>query len=292
LAMRSGVPDYDTASPSGRGAGDVLRADAYAHPARCLTPPQLLNLSWVRTGKLQFKPGACDREKYFNCYSSSNFVLLGLLLAQHVTAPDWHSYHQEDALSAVAGDFPHLQFATEGPPEKYTPVRGYDRTPYNNHTGSTDVSQVCGVFYGWTAADLVLDATGAAALAWDIYGPSYKLVSKRLVDEMYAESKETGYGLATFNLTRLTPNDIAYGHLGATYGYQSIVVFVPHLNLSVAIATNIERDFQDQPQDVFCSVYNSAKAILLGKPVPQCEFKMGYWDAGCRCNSSTTVAFV
>ena len=39
-----------------------------------------------------------------------------------------------------------------------------------------------------------------------------------LVDQMYEESAETGYGFSTFNLTRLTPNDVAYGHLGATYG--------------------------------------------------------------------------
>ena len=90
-------------------------------------------------------------------------------------------------------------------------------------------------------------------------------------------------GLATFNLTRLTPHDVAYGHLGATYGYQSIVVYVPSLELSIAIGTNIERDHQDQPQDVFCHVYNTAKAILQGQPVPTCTFKSGYWNAGCDC---------
>ena len=42
---------------------------------------------------------------------------------------------------------------------------------------------------------------------------------------MYDASTETGYGLATFNLTGHTglkepdPNRIAMGHLGATYGY-------------------------------------------------------------------------
>ena len=90
-------------------------------------------------------------------------------------------------------------------------------------------------------------------------------------------------GLATFNLTLLTPHDVAYGHLGATYGYQSIVVYVPSLELSIAIGTNIERDHQDQPQDVFCHVYNTAKAILQGQPVPTCTFKSGYWNAGCDC---------
>lgn len=100
---------------------------------------------------------------------------------------------------------------------------------------------------------------------------------------MYAESNLTGYGLATFNLTRMTPHDVAYGHLGATYGYQSVVVYIPSLTMSVAIGTNIESDEQSQPADVFCSVYNTAKAILQGNPVPKCTYKRGYWSGGCKC---------
>lgn len=66
----------------------------------------------------------------------------------------------------------------------------------------------------------------------------------------YAAFVVKGYGLATFNLTHLTPNETAYGHLGATYGYQSVLVYIPSLELSIAIGTNLERDRQDQPQDV------------------------------------------
>ena len=57
---------------------------------------------------------------------------------------------------------------------------------------------------------------------------------------MYSESALTGYGLATFNLTRYTPDDVAYGHLGSTYGYQSVVVYIPSLTLSIAVGTNLE----------------------------------------------------
>lgn len=286
LGMRSGVPDFDTASPSGKEPSDFLRQDSYQHPNHSFSPTQLLNLPWVRTGKLQFTPGYCNRQKYFNCYSSANYVLLGLMLANHADVPDWRSYQQEDVLASVTSDFSKVQFATQGPPSKYTPVRGYDTTHYNHNTKAIDVSDVCGVFGGWTASDFVTDAHSAAALTQDVYGPDYRLVSKTLVDEMYAESNLTGYGLATFNLTHLTPYDVAYGHLGATYGFQSIVVFIPTINMSVAIASNIERDYQDQPQDVFCGVYNSAKAVLQGKPVPKCTFKPGYWNGGCKCHNA------
>ena len=61
-----------------------------------------------------------------------------------------------------------------------------------------------------------------------VYAPPYKLVAKEYVEMMYNTSGLTGYGLATFNLTRRTglhgPDGVAMGHLGATYGYQSIVV--------------------------------------------------------------------
>ena len=311
LAMRSGVPDYDTASPSGRQPSDSFRADAcaaqfaaqfsarnsphnsltcltcfrrYAHPSRSYSPTYLLSLPWVATGSLQFSPGACDTRKYYNCYSSSNFVLLGLLLAQLAGADDWTTFAQQAPLAPAAPDFTDVQFAVTGAPAAFTPVKGYDTTHYNNNTKAIDVSSISGVFGGWTAADFVAPAADAAALAQDLYGPSHKLVSAALAQRMYDESSLTGYGLATFNLTRLTPHDVAMGHLGATYGYQSVVAYVPKVELAVAVGTNIERDEQDQPADVFCHVYNTAAAILQGLPVPTCTYSPGYWSGGCKCH--------
>ena len=286
LGMTSGIPDYDTASPSGHRPTDSFRADAYAHPDKSYTPIQLISVPWARTGKLLFTPGKCDREKYGNCYSSTNYVVLGLLLAHHAGVETWDAYQQMNALSSQEEDFKDgsgIQFAVTGPPSRYTPVRGYDTTHYNNNTKAIDVADVAGVYGGWTASDFTTDALNAAALVQDVYGPEYKLISKGLVDQMYGSSGYTGYGLSTFNLTRLTPNDIAYGHLGATYGYQSIVVYIPSVDLSISIGTNIERDYQDQPQDIFCSVYNTVKAMILGQKKPTCTFKPGYYDAGCKC---------
>eukprot|EP00936_MAST-01D_sp_MAST-1D-sp1_P001314 g1314.t1 len=287
LGMTSGVPDYDTASPTGREPTDSFRADAYAHPTKSYSPTQLLSVPWVRTKSLIFTPGSCDRQKYGNCYSSTNYVLLGLLLANHAGASSWETYDQHAAIKGAEADFHNMTFAVTGAPDAWTTMRGYDTTSYNNNTGSIDVSNVAGVFGGWTASDLVFDALDAANLAHDVYGPEYKLVSKKYVDQMYASSSATGYGLSTFNLTRLTglygDEGVAYGHLGATYGYQSVLVHTPGLNLSFGVGTNIERDHQDQPQDVFCRVYGTTRAVLKGEPVPTCTFTPGYYDAGCKC---------
>lgn len=287
LGMKSGVPDYDTATPS-RGNStptDSFRADCYAHPSRAFSPQALISVPWARTGALLFRPGHCPRYKYYNCYSSTNYVLLGLLLASHAGADSWEEYAQASGLRPAVADFANLSFAVAGPPAAWTPVVGYDETHYNGNDHPIEVSQVVGVFGGWTASDIVLTAADAATLAFDVYGPEYRLVSKRLVELMYAASATTGYGLATFNLTRLTPNDVAYGHLGATYGYQSIVAYAPALQLALAIGTNIETDYQTQPSETFCYVYNTAKAILLGRPLPRCSFKPGYFFSGeCICN--------
>ena len=202
------------------------------------------------------------------------------LLAQLQGADDWKSFDQGAYLAAV-GLSP--QFSVANAPSYFTPVRGYDTTHYNGNTGAIDVADCCGVFGGWTASDVVADAETIANLVQDIYGTRKIISNQALVDEMYQDSNLTGYGLATFNLTRLTPNDVAYGHLGDTYGYQSVVAHIPGVNISVAVATNIERDLQDQPADVFCSVYNTAKAILENEPVPKCTYSASYWHGGCKC---------
>jgi len=56
------------------------------------------------------------------------------------------------------------------------------------------------------------------------------------------------YGFATFLLFDFTgqptdgPHDYGtcYGHLGATYGWNSLAWFMPGLNFSMSVATNVE----------------------------------------------------
>jgi hypothetical protein len=88
LGMKSGIPDYDTASPSGKMPTDLLRQTAYDHPTDSYTPSEMLNLPWCRKGHLLFPPGVCDKAKYGNCYTSTNFVLLGMVLANQVGSFD------------------------------------------------------------------------------------------------------------------------------------------------------------------------------------------------------------
>ena len=79
----------------------------------------------VHTGELLFEPGS--REKY----SSTNFILLGLLLAQQKNGANssWEDYDQRTYLETGSGI--NVTFAAHGAPKNYTRVRGYDRTSYN-----------------------------------------------------------------------------------------------------------------------------------------------------------------
>jgi CubicO group peptidase (beta-lactamase class C family) len=91
LGMKSGVPDFDTAKP-GLHPSDSFRAQAYENPNKEYGPEELLSEEWVKTGSLDFSPGTCDKKHYGNCYSSTNFVLLGMLLAQHGGVESWDKF--------------------------------------------------------------------------------------------------------------------------------------------------------------------------------------------------------
>ena len=59
------------------------------------------------------------------------------------------------------------------------------------------------------------------------------------------------YGFAAFNLSSMIsgrpssgPYRTAYGHLGATYGYQSILAYYPGADVAISVASNIEQDTQ------------------------------------------------
>jgi len=175
-----------------------------------------------------------------------------------------------------------------GGPSKYSTVHGYDRTEYNMPSGQVanhDNFNVSGVFSGWTASDIVTNVSGVANLAWEILGPPSAIAPKK-----YADMMNPGldfYGLATHNLSRDSGRSdkygVVYGHLGATYGYQGLVGWAPELELTLAVATNIETDAQQQPAMAFCLGYNEAISALTGKKT-SCTFSIsGYYGGGCKC---------
>ena len=299
-SMQSGVPDYDTAKPWPRPPQDPFRAKVYAHPSKEWDPVDILNVSWVATGQLDFRPG--ERTSY----SSTNFVLLGLLLAKVNGAAAWDKYDQLSALDALPPSrralYDNVKLAVHGAPAHWTTVHGYDRTSYNGQNASrlpgTDVFQVKGVYGGWTASDVTARVADVARLAYDIFGRSGpRILQPASVQTMVPHNGAHSfpYGFATFNLSRAWgasaggPKNYneAYGHLGATYGYQSIVLYFPAADLALSIASNIETDDQIQPSDAACIAYNAVLAALQNKTEPTCKFvQSGYYGGRCDCGNT------
>ena len=140
-------------------------------------------------------------------------------------------------------------------------LAGFDRTYYNGQdpqtTGGVPVVDIHGVFAGFSAADFVAPPRSVADLGYGLYGKSSTVVPAKFRDMMIPKSGgywrwPSFYGLGTMNvgLMGIAGKDVkAYGHLGATYGYDSIYAYAPELDISIAVATNIETMDQTQPAD-------------------------------------------
>jgi CubicO group peptidase (beta-lactamase class C family) len=231
--MQSGIPDFDTATPT-EPPTDFLRQTLYDHPTTDFVPPKLLGLPWVHTGALVFRPGKNQS------YSSTNFVLLGLVLAHKAGASSWDTYDQKSFLPAdMQALLPSVRYMSRGCPRDVGRIHGYDRTTYNNHSATVadqrDTVGVHGVYSGWSASDYVSTTADAARLCYAVYGPQQQtppaLLS--LASQRTMIPTTPFYGFATFNLSGDTGVNgsigVAYGHMGATYGYDSLMSYHPEL---------------------------------------------------------------
>ena len=163
--MKSGVPDYDTATPNHKPPIDSFRKECYANATTDYRPQDILITPWVAKHALEFPPGTKMQ------YSSTNFVLLGLVLAE-VYGETWLKFDQGGIIPAAAKK--DSVFAPTGPPSTHTQMHGYDRTSYNGQNPSAlpgiDVFDVDCVYAGWTASDYTASVQDAADATFDIYG--------------------------------------------------------------------------------------------------------------------------
>jgi CubicO group peptidase (beta-lactamase class C family) len=285
--MQSGIPDFDTAVPN-QPPTDFLRQQLFDHAATDFTPPKLLALPWVHKGKLDFEPGK-NRS-----YSSTNFVLLGLVLAHKAGAPYWDEYDQKSFLPKdMQALLSSVRYMARGCPADVGRIHGYDRTTYNNHSQGVadqrDVSDVHGVFSGWSASDYVSTVADAARLCYAVYGLQNQQPPALLspASQRIMIPTNSFYGFATFNLSDQTGVNgslgVAYGHIGATYGFDSLLAYHPALDLSIAIASNMELDDQWHPFDTLCLLYNKLRDRYKGTSNVCHYTPRGYYDGFCSC---------
>jgi len=145
----------------------------------------------------------------------------------------------------------------------------------NGTTNNKDISHVNGAFAGWTASDVFGSAPEMAEMIKAIYGPDPRIARGDYAELM--RNASDWYGYSTFSLNSRTGQPstskygIAYGHLGATYGYQSIMAYLSGFDIALVVATNIETQDQLQPADAFCFAYQAIAGLYTSKDL-NCSF--------------------
>jgi D-alanyl-D-alanine carboxypeptidase len=238
LSMRSGVHDYDEKS----------RSYQMEHMLLDLGPDLMLSRIFIDEGKgFDFSPGTQGE------YSSSNFVLLGLMLAQAAGLSGWDKYRQETAFpSDLMGS---MKFAIHGPcsRDEYQPM-AHGLTignPLVNLTLPKDAYKMS-CLNGWTCGNLL--STGLDVARWtQALFTTEQLVPKETLAEMLKmqaltvgwESKEKllyGLGLMDVSLNTAEPHGSGkfVGHGGETIGFNSMTGYMKDVNTTLAVAGNMD----------------------------------------------------
>ena len=285
LHMTAGIEDYD---------GSAYTKAQFDNRQHDFSPLEIIS-RFVPPLSRYAKPGERQR------YCSTNYILLGLVLANHKATPPkppakltWQDYDQRSVFlspNASSSPFANITFADKGSCKSHTIVHGflqsYEGAPWLQPQDVWNVS----CLGGWTAGNLVAPVDDVAAFTLELYRPGGSLISGERQKDMTNWAVQDPrqhfafYGMGTFNLNWTVNNKAAYGHVGDTYGYQSSATYFPDLDASIAVATDAETSSQAQPADATCRAYNMIKAALQGKSVlPKCAFKThGHFFGSCEC---------
>ena len=236
----------------------AIREYQNTHRAQDLDPIWILknaNRSFI------CEPGECGR------YSSLNYVLLGLVLAQASGVPNWDMLDQRAWHGG--SEFTGMFYGVHGPMQNFSTatgrvsgsVSGYQYARYHHQLPSAqaDVSNMSST-QGWTCGNLVTTPAQVAAFFWDLLGPGQTLLMPSTLQQMlqfyscqYFGGNGTcnknargsfGYGLGLMNFTSMDwgfeEQGLYYGHNGLTYGFGSQSGFNYPLQFSASWVNNVE----------------------------------------------------
>lgn len=284
LHMTSGISDYD---------GEAFSRDQFANRSKAFGPVEIIS-NYV-SPKLKTPPGV------FQMYCSTNYILLGLVLANHYhksgSTWSWEGYSQISVIpAALRRAFQKSEFVMAGPCKQYTPVHGFLQAYDTASIPSQDVWNVS-CAGGWTAGNYVGSVADVARYTYDLYNkqrPGIVSTSSQAVLTNFTAPRPPWsphafkfYGAGTFSLDWSIGDGEAYGHVGDTYGYQSQTTYFPELDFVLSVATNIETASQAQPADTTCLAYHEVAAVLKGTAAPSCTFTVPRRFIGtCKCSAS------
>jgi len=274
--MTFGVNDFDASIEQWDEHIDYARQLAYASPDYYFTPVDILNITLF---------------PYINGthvgYSSTNFALLGMLLASVHGYDSWEDFNLGNYLP---GDFDLNFLAGETPSDNPLVIDGFDTTRINKNKGATNTGSVKSDTTGWTASSMEGPVSEVARLYYNIYGPTDFLTpeARLLFTDFHPPSEDfpSPYAFGTMDLTNIAGVK-AHGHFGATYGYMSGMAYVPEWETSFVAATNRESKLRVEVFDVICRMINVFKDYVDGREDRRhCTFmpKGGFGYCGCTRN--------
>lgn len=249
LNMQSGIPDFDNSAS---------RAYQFGHPNEDLGPVK--ELSFLKKGQsFVCPPGTCAS------YSSSNYELLGLILAQQAGAQSWDEYKQATGLPKdVLAQMPNTNFAVHGPCSKYTNVHGYSAEKFP----PVDVYDVS-CTNGWACGNVVSNAGDAAVFVRALLGQGERVVKTATQQEMLKLSPLSKgwmvglpYGLGLMDVSRfmkLEPRTLV-GHGGETYGFNAQTGYSKEYDFGLSVVANTESMYLIQV--VTPKIYQAVKEFM------------------------------
>jgi len=276
LQMSSGILEYDNKFV--RNIQNVNRSED-------LDPLWILNFT-NRT--FNCAPGTCTG------YSSTNYVILGLVLARHHGAFNWDRYDQRSWIpevysrdpSSAFNDMyyplhgPCSNFSSANPRRMNSTMHGYQQAKFQARNivpanGSDVYTMSC--LQGWTCGNLAAPTASVAEFFWTLLGPPSRnpktaLLQPAMLDEMLSfksgaylgRASEFGYGLGMMNFTSMNwgfeYEGRLYGHNGLTYGFGAQSAYHLDLDFAVTWVNNVEHwigpDDRTGPDPVYTAVVN------------------------------------
>eukprot|EP00755_Sulcionema_specki_P017297 Sspe_Gene.11107::Locus_3744_Transcript_1_1_Confidence_1.000_Length_1612::g.11107::m.11107/K01286/E3.4.16.4; D-alanyl-D-alanine carboxypeptidase len=244
LAMHSGIPDYDTA---------WLEKYQLDHPTKTISPFDIIHacrkdfvgVPGVPVGHTAAAAG----------YSSTNYVLLGLLLAARADVDRWEDYDQGVVLPDRARRYNRTFFAVKGvlgdmDLPVHPVVHGYEARVNGTPVDVYNISAVG----GWTCGNLVASPHDVAQFTFDLLGSKKLVLGPRAVEQMsvlrYLPDYNWWYGMGVQAQTPWWVDKCHkpcsfnekygryYGHGGLTYGFQTVTAYSERYDFALTIAMN------------------------------------------------------
>lgn len=281
LRMTSGVQDFDFPEFD---KYLLMQNETY----RAHSPYETIEFASMQTPPFVCEPGTCVS------YSSTNYVLAGLILAAHSNMSEWWQLDEWKFLpNFLQADMPKSYiFQKEMLNEKLT-VPGHAAGGWGGYPNTTIWNQSSTIL-GWTCGNLVATAEDVAVFFWDLLGPTKKVLREDVVNSMMQFDLLNvgwGKGFIAYGTGLMLEHTGAFGapkwgewgsyigHGGDTYGFLSEQGLVYGLNATISVVANEDSDGQVQP-NLMCNAIKISAKVLLDL------------DIGLRCSDRSSTALV